>query len=102
MVLGLVGLIGGIPSCCGGAVLPFAICSTLAWSLGQSELRMYRALGAVGAEESQARTGYVLGVIGTVLASIGMIGWIVYIMFIVGAVVIGSMGQSRILLFTEF
>ncbi len=102
LVLGIIGLVGMVPGCCSASVLPFAICSVLAWSLGQSELRMYQALGAVGAEESQARAGYVLGIIGTSLACLGMMFWIMYILFVIAAIMAAAIGENRILLITEF
>jgi hypothetical protein len=83
--------------------VPFAICSALAWSLGQSELRMYRSLGAVGVEESQAKAGYVLGVLGTLLSFVVILGgtalWIL-IGFALFAALGGSFEGVRLL--TEF
>jgi hypothetical protein len=74
LVFGIVGLIGGLLFFfCPLISLPFMVMCALAWSFGVSELRMYKALGAVGNEEKQAKAGYVLGIIGTLVVSVSMI-----------------------------
>ena len=74
LVFGIVGLVGGLlTSFCPLISVMFMVLCALAWSFGVSELRMYKALGAVGNEEKQAKAGYVLGIIGTLLVSASML-----------------------------
>lgn len=101
LVLGIIGIVGTFGTCCGAPI--FMMISALAWSLGQSELRMYRALGAVGAEESQAKAGYVLGIIGIFLAIPVMAFIFLYVFLIVLAIFMTTFQSTGgILLLTEF
>ena len=78
LVLGLVGLIGSFVFC--GVTL---VLSPFAWALGRSALNEIRASQGRLGGESPARTGMILGIIGTVfliLAVIALIGFILLIL----------------------
>jgi len=94
LFLGIIGLAGTVFSCC--FPIPFVICSALAWSMGGAELRMYRALEAVGREESQARAGYVLGIIGMFVALLPVAFWTLYVVTIATVFIAQDMQQSGI------
>ena len=100
-MLGIIGIVGTFGMCCGSPI--FMMLSALAWQLGQSELRMYSALGAVGAEESQAKAGYILGIIGTLLAIPVMFIIFLYTLLFVFAILSTTFRQTGgLLLLTEF
>lgn len=74
LVLGLVGLIGAFIFC----GLPLVV-SPFAWALGRNALKEIQASQGQLGGESQARTGMVLGIIGTVLAIIALLALIGFI-----------------------
>jgi hypothetical protein len=63
LILGLVGLIGSFVLC----GLPLVV-SPFAWALGSNALKEIRASQGRLGGESQARTGMILGIVGTALA----------------------------------
>lgn len=96
LLLGVVGLAGILFSCCFPFPIPFMICSALAWTMGGGELRMYKALGAVGGEESQARAGYVLGILGMFASLLPVMFWTLYIVMFLVLFVVQDMKTSGI------
>ena len=74
LVLGLVGLVGAFVFC--GVTL---LVSPFAWGVGHFSLKEIRASqGRIGGE-SQARTGMILGIVGTALLVLVVVGLIVLI-----------------------
>jgi hypothetical protein len=87
LVLGLVGLIGAFVFC--GVTL---VVSPFAWAIGQSALKEIRASQGRLGGESPARTGMILGIIGTVLlllAVVAVIGFI-FLIALSGSTTTGS------------
>jgi hypothetical protein len=72
MVLGIIGLVGAVLLCGVGLLV-----SPFAWALGHNALKEIRASGGRLAGESQARTGQVTGIIGTVLLVLAVLGIVV-------------------------
>jgi hypothetical protein len=73
-VLGLVGLIGAFVFC----GLPLVV-SPFAWGIGRNALKEIReSRGSLGGE-SQARTGMILGIIGTVLGALALLALVALI-----------------------
>jgi len=74
LVLGLVGLIGALLLC--GVTL---VVSPFAWGIGHSALKGIReSQGRLGGESS-ARTGMILGIIGTIFLVLGLILFIAFV-----------------------
>jgi hypothetical protein len=96
LFLGIIGLAGTVFSCCFPILFILVVCSALAWTMGGAELRMYRALEAVGREESQARAGYVLGIIGMFVALLPVAVWTLYVVFVATVFIYQDMQQSGI------
>ena len=77
LVLGLVGLIGALLLC--GVTL---VVSPFAWGIGHSALKGIReSQGRLGGEGS-ARTGMILGIIGTIFLVLGLIVFIAFVVLI--------------------
>jgi hypothetical protein len=81
LVLGLVGVIGAFILCLPLVVAPFA------WVIGHGALKDIRASQGRLGGESNARTGMILGIIGTVLL-------ILIALFIFLAIVIGAVSET--------
>jgi hypothetical protein len=81
MVLGILGLV-----MCGVAA-PFA------WAIGKRAVAEIDASGGRLGGRSQAQTGYILGIVGTVLLGLGLLFLVFY--FIVVVVAIGGMAASN-------
>jgi hypothetical protein len=80
LVLGLVGLVGALLFC----GFPLLV-SPFAWAFGHSALKAIReSQGRLGGE-SQARTGMILGIVGTVLAILVVIFLVVVIALAIAA-----------------
>lgn len=77
MVLGIVGLAGGVFSC--GLTL---LISPFAWALGRNAVKEIRRSEGRQGGESKARSGMILGIIGTILA-------VFVILAIIGLVAVG-------------
>ena len=82
LVLGLVGLVGAAVFC--GVTL---VVSPFAWAIGSSALKEIRASQGRTGGESNARTGMILGIIGTVLL-------ILVVVFIAFAIVMALVSDS--------
>lgn len=78
-ILGLVGLIGGF--FCGLPIL----CAPVAWVLGAQARRTIRESNGQLGGESKATTGFVLGIIGTVLLVLVVIAIVVVVAVAVGS-----------------
>ncbi len=77
LVLGLVGLIGALVFC--GVTL---VVSPFAWAIGQSALKQIRASQGRLGGEGPARTGMILGIIGTALLVLAVLAVIAVIVLI--------------------
>ena len=82
MILGLVGLVGAFLLC--GVTL---VVSPFAWGIGHSALKEIRASQGRLGGESPARTGMILGIIGTVFLILGLI-------FLIGFIVLIAVGAT--------
>ena len=78
-MLGIVGLVGGLGSCCCCLFLVLAVCAPIAWYLGRQELRAIREGRAPSAGEGAAQAGMVCGIIGTVLLALYLLGMLAYV-----------------------
>jgi hypothetical protein len=85
MVLGLVGLIGSLFAC--GLTL---VVSPFAWAIGHNALKEIRASHGRLGGESQARTGMITGIIGTVLLVLAVLAIVGFIVLIVLADTTGT------------
>jgi len=79
LVLGIVGLVGGLGSCCCCLFQFLAICSPFAWFLGYRELAAIREGRAPASGESNARAGMICGIIGTVILTLYFLALMAYI-----------------------
>ena len=79
LVLGIIGLVGGLGSCCCCLFTALAVCAPIAWYLGQRELAAIRAGRAPASGESSAKSGMILGIIGTAILALYLLGIIAYI-----------------------
>jgi hypothetical protein len=77
LVLGIVGLVGAMGSCCCCLFFVPGLCAPAAWFIGRKELADIRAGRAPYTGESNAKTGMILGIVGTALLAL-------YALFIVG------------------
>jgi hypothetical protein len=80
LILGLVGLIGAFVLC----GLPLIV-SPFAWALGSNALKEIRASQGRLGGESQARTGMILGIVGTALALLILLAVIAFVVLIATA-----------------
>ena len=78
MVLGLVGLVGAVFAC--GLTL---VVSPFAWAIGRRSLREIEASQGRLGGESSARTGMILGIVGTVLLVIAILVLIAFVVLLV-------------------
>lgn len=88
MVLGLVGVLGALFAC--GLTL---VLSPFAWALGHNSLREIRASQGRLGGESQARTGMITGIIGTILLVLAVLGIVAFIVLLAVADPTGSDGN---------
>ncbi len=77
LVLGILGVV-----CCG-------LIAPVAWIMGSSELKSIRAGSSPASGEGLAKTGMILGIIGTVLLLFGLL----WIFFAGGMAILQSMGS---------
>lgn len=82
LILGVLGLIGGLGSCCCCLFLVLALCAPFAWFLGHRELAAIRAGQSSAAGESSARAGMICGMVGS-----GMLALYVLVMLAYAALV---------------
>jgi hypothetical protein len=79
LVLGIVGLVGGLGSCCCCLFVVLAVCAPIAWYLGQQELRAIRQGRAPASGEGAAQAGMVCGIIGTAILGLYLLGILGYV-----------------------
>jgi len=79
LILGIVGLLGGLGSCCCCLLQFLALCSPVAWFLGHKELKDIRAGRTPASGEGVAKAGMICGIIGTVFIVLYIIGIFIYI-----------------------
>jgi hypothetical protein len=89
MVLGLVGVVGAFLAC--GLTL---VVSPFAWAIGQKAVREIRNSNGRLGGESQARTGMITGIVGTVLLVLAIIGVIAFIALVIASDTSSSGGSS--------
>jgi hypothetical protein len=89
MVLGLVALIGSLFTC--GLTL---VVAPFAWAVGHSAVKEIEAsYGRLGGE-SQARSGMVMGIVGTVLLILAVLALIAFVVLIVASAGTSTGGSS--------
>ena len=86
LVLGIVGAVGSMGTCCCCLFIVPGVCSPIAWYLGRLELLAIRAGQSAPAGEGSAQAGMILGMIGTGLLLLYVIGVLAYIALVGAAV----------------
>ena len=89
MVLGLIGLVGALFSC--GLTL---VVSPFAWVIGQKAVREIESSQGRLSGDSQARTGMITGIIGSVLLVLAIIGFIALIALAIASDTTSTGGSS--------
>jgi hypothetical protein len=79
LALGILGLVGGLGSCCCCAFLVLAACAPFAWVLGHRELAAIRAGRAPASGEGSAKAGMICGIIGSAMLALYLLGVLVYV-----------------------
>jgi hypothetical protein len=79
LVLGIVGVVGSLGSCCCCLFAVLGLCSPIAWYLGHRELAAIRAGLAPAYGETNARTGMVLGIVGSALLALYILAMLAYV-----------------------
>jgi hypothetical protein len=82
LVLGIVGVVSVLGSCCCCLFLVPGLCAPVAWFVGWKELRDIRAGRAPSTGESNAQIGMILGIVGTALLAIYVVLLIGYILLV--------------------
>lgn len=82
LVLGIVGVVGGLGSCCCCLFFVLGLCSPFAWYLGNRELAAIRAGQSPVSGESNAKTGMILGMVGSGLLVLYLIGIVAYVVLV--------------------
>lgn len=85
MVLGLIGVLGALFAC--GLTL---VLSPFAWALGHNALKEIRASQGRLGGESQARTGMITGIIGTILLVLAVLAVVAFVVLVAVADTTGS------------
>jgi hypothetical protein len=96
LVLGIIGLLGSVGSCCCCLGLIPGVCAPFAWWTGARELGAIRAGLASPGGEGNARTGMICGIVGTAIMVLYVIGVIVYIAIVGLAAASESLKQGHI------
>jgi hypothetical protein len=86
LVLGIIGAVASMGSCCCCLFVVPGVCSPLAWYLGRLELAAIREGRSSAAGHGSAQAGMILGMIGSGLLLLYVIGLLAYVA-IVGAAV---------------
>jgi hypothetical protein len=81
LVLGIIGVVSSLGTCCCCVSFVPALCAPAAWFIGWKELRDIRAGRAPYAGESNAQIGMILGIVGTALLAL-------YIVLLIGYIVL--------------
>lgn len=82
LVLGIVGIVGGLGSCCCCLFFVLGLCAPFAWYLGNRELAAIRAGRAPLSGEGNARTGMILGMVGSGLLVLYLLGILAYVVLV--------------------
>jgi hypothetical protein len=82
--LGIVGLTGQVLSM-GLASVLFLPCSVAAWAVGHREMQKSQALGLPESSLRSARAGYVLGILGVLLAVLVAAGVVLFVILVAAA-----------------
>ena len=88
LVLGITGMIGFLCCQC------LQVVSPVAWYLGHQELKAIREGRSSAAGESSAKTGMILGILGTALFVVMMLVIFLWIFLFGGLAVIGALVES--------
>ena len=78
LILGILGVVGGLGSCCCCLFLVLAACAPFAWVLGHRELAAIREGRASAAGEGSARVGMVCGMVGSGLLALYVLLMLAY------------------------
>jgi hypothetical protein len=78
LILGIVGVLGMLGSCCCCFSLPLGLCSPVAWFLGAREKGAIRDGTAPQAGQGMANAGMILGIVGSALLILYVIGIIIW------------------------
>jgi hypothetical protein len=79
LVLGIVGLVGGLGSCCCCFFTVLAVCAPIGWYVGHKELQDIRAGRAPASGEGTARAGMICGMVGTGILALYAIAVMAYV-----------------------
>ncbi len=79
LALGILGLIGGLGSCCCCVFLVLAACAPFAWVLGHKELTAIREGRAPASGEGAARAGMICGIIGSAMLALYLVVVLIYV-----------------------
>src|SRR5262245_9444093 len=82
LVLGIVGLVGSLLSCCCCIFALLGVCAPIGWYVGHRELAAIRAGLSPASGEGPARAGMICGIIGTVLMVLYVLGMVVYVVLV--------------------
>jgi hypothetical protein len=82
LVLGIIGLVGGLGSCCCCLFSILGVCSPIGWYLGHKELQAIRAGRSPASGEASAKAGMICGIIGSGILALYVVFWIAYIALI--------------------
>ena len=96
LVLGILGAVGGMGSCCCCLFAVPALCSPIAWYLGKVELEAIRVGQSPAAGQGSAQAGMILGMIGSGLLLLYVIGIIAYVAIVGAAVAFETLKQGGI------
>lgn len=79
LVLGIVGLLGGLGSCCCCLFAALGLCAPFGWYLGRRELAAIAAGQAPQSGQGMAQTGMICGIIGSALLALYVLVVIAYV-----------------------
>ena len=91
LVLGIVGLVGGLGSCCCCLFVVLALCAPFGWYLGHKELRAIRNGRAPAAGQGAAQAGMICGIAGSALLALYVLVILLYVAFVGFAVALETL-----------
>lgn len=94
LVLGIVGLLGSVGSCCCCLSWLLGLCAPAAWYLGSQEIQAIREGRAPAAGEGTARAGMICGIIGTVVLALYLVCIAIYVALVGVGVAMETMKQG--------
>ena len=94
LVLGILGLVGSLGSCCCCLSLILGLCSPAAWYLGRKELKAIVEGRSPASGEGTARAGMICGIIGTIVLALYVVAILVYVAVVGFAVALEAMKQG--------